>query len=141
MTMAARSAAASVSRLPIHCQNPRLVAVSLTWMTLIRSTARPICRVMRMSMVIQTISSEHAVTASDFTGLRNENIQRSNWKVVFSAKEDSAATCSGPASGDSPSFPASLEAGAVLCAADEIDAVDGVVDAACHLARKPLTTS
>src|SRR5258706_9210307 len=82
--MTRRSLVGSGSAPKIQAQNPRCVAGSLKWMNLIRSTACPICRVIRMSIVIQTISSEQAITARDLTGRRNENIQRISWRLLFS---------------------------------------------------------
>jgi len=96
-------------------------------------------------MVIQTISSEQAVTASHLTGPRNENIQRRSSKVDFSAMAGSSGGSAGGlgwtrktggnAGGHSPSGPAGFSAIAPVFGAAVLVAGDGVLDT-CSLSWK-----
>src|SRR5258706_3543627 len=137
MSMTPRSLAASVSTPEIHCQNPCRVAGSLKWITLIRSTARPIWRVMRMSIVIQMIRSEQAMTANDLTGRRKENIQRMSWKLVFSESGRAGSATSARAAPTAPFAPPGGDDDEGGRGADEEGGGDWVLDTAVVVAETP----
>src|SRR4051812_14427292 len=99
-----------------------------------------------MSMVIQTTSSEQATTASDLTGRRNENIQRSNWKLVFSTTGGATGSAGSPfpaasARGGAASPFAPLEAVGGGFGADEEGGGDCVLDTAVSLRKHVTLTS
>src|SRR4051794_35365707 len=118
-----RRPAALGSAPAIHCQKPRSVSVLLKRMSLIWSTARPIWRVVKMSIATQQIRRAHATTAIDLTGLRKRNIQTRSWRVDFSAPSPSRG-----ARGVSDSVAGSLDPEAGVVRAVGLGAVDCVLD-------------